>query len=440
MSSPYQIRIHENLRTSFVLDENKCVACQACVLACAIENETGDILWRTVHSFNEEKRADLPVFYLSVACNQCEDAPCMSNCPAVAYSRDWLTGAVLHVADKCIGCRYCTWACPYDAPKFNETTHVVEKCNFCVERLHEGLKPACATACPTGALDVIQIDGAMAYPPAPAFNDFGISPSLQVIPLSENRKKPDVDEATVKKVEIANKKQGEEIKFKNEYPLAIFSFLMAFLVGAWGGVLRFENYFSPAFFVVLLGIAFGLSTLHLGKPARAWRAVLNFRSSWLSREIVFSSLFAAGAIIYLWLFPYSYLGATVQIIGFIALWAIDKVYLLTYWPEKIKFHSAGVVLSGFLFWAMAIENYMLFYSLLVLKLISFVYRALVLNYLYKKYLRVWGMLRILFGISGFFITQSFVIPLFVWLMILAAEFIDRALFYEDIENRHFSLK
>ncbi len=70
----------------------------------------------------------------------------MKNCPALAYTRDKETGAIIHHAEACIGCKYCTWTCPYDAPKFNEATKIVEKCNFCVDRISDGKQPACAQA------------------------------------------------------------------------------------------------------------------------------------------------------------------------------------------------------------------------------------------------------------------------------------------------------
>ena len=70
-------------------------------------------------TFNSEAKHLFPVINLSLACNHCESAVCMEGCPASAYSRETLTGAILLDEKKCIGCRYCQWNCPYDAPKFN---------------------------------------------------------------------------------------------------------------------------------------------------------------------------------------------------------------------------------------------------------------------------------------------------------------------------------
>ena len=137
----------------FVFDINKCTGCQACSIACEIENELEPGAdWRQVTTFNERHVPGVLSFHLSVACNHCVDPPCMKNCPALAYSKDAVTGAVTVDPDLCIGCRYCTWACPYDAPRFNTASGVVEKCTFCQHRLEDGLEPACVTSCPTGAL------------------------------------------------------------------------------------------------------------------------------------------------------------------------------------------------------------------------------------------------------------------------------------------------
>ena len=143
----------------FIFDYNQCVGCHACVVACINENGFQEPKqWRNIHQSNNTHFPQLPLFYLSLACNHCADAPCLKNCPANAYSRDEKTGAVIHHSEKCIGCQYCTWACPYDAPKFNPKEGIIEKCTFCNNRIEENLKPACANLCPTGALDFTLVE------------------------------------------------------------------------------------------------------------------------------------------------------------------------------------------------------------------------------------------------------------------------------------------
>jgi len=125
---------------AFVFDPNRCTGCQACELACSIENELGpDRSWRGVVTFNEEAFPGIPLFHLSLACNHCAEPACMNTCPALAYHRNEETGAVLIDPDRCIGCRYCSWVCPYGAPTFEAERGVMGKCTFCVHRLEIGL-------------------------------------------------------------------------------------------------------------------------------------------------------------------------------------------------------------------------------------------------------------------------------------------------------------
>ena len=120
------------MQRSFVLDINTCTGCHACQVACQIENQLQPgTSWRWVDTFNEPRYPGVPVFHLSLACNHCVNAPCMTHCPTLAYSKDPRTGAVILDEAKCIGCKYCTWACPYDAPRFEPAWGVVVKSTFC---------------------------------------------------------------------------------------------------------------------------------------------------------------------------------------------------------------------------------------------------------------------------------------------------------------------
>src|SRR5262249_54935862 len=86
-------------------------------------------------------------------------AACLKGCPVDAYHKDSATGIVLHSADTCIGCQYCTWNCPYGVPQYNEERGVVGKCDMCYGRLTDQREPACVGACrePAIRIEVVNI-------------------------------------------------------------------------------------------------------------------------------------------------------------------------------------------------------------------------------------------------------------------------------------------
>lgn len=136
----------------FVFDTARCFGCHGCVAACANINQTpADVLWRTVHKLPPWD-GEHGTVYLSVSCNHCQEPPCVKSCPANALEKRKSDGIVIHDQEKCLGCRYCQMACPYDAIKWDEQAGVVSKCHFCYERVDKGEKPACVETCFGGAL------------------------------------------------------------------------------------------------------------------------------------------------------------------------------------------------------------------------------------------------------------------------------------------------
>jgi anaerobic dimethyl sulfoxide reductase subunit B len=100
----------------------------------------------------EAWRNDVFAYHLSLSCNHCDRPICAEVCPTGAYQKRE-DGAVLLDSSRCMGCRYCEWACPYGAPRFDAENGWMTKCTLCSDRLDEGLPPSCVSSCPMRALD-----------------------------------------------------------------------------------------------------------------------------------------------------------------------------------------------------------------------------------------------------------------------------------------------
>ena len=160
----------------FVIDQQRCIGCHTCAVACKIESNLPDGVWWNRILTDGGAQMDIPegtfprtgIEYLPVNCQHCENPACTKVCPVGATFKDPETGIVRQDVDKCIGCRMCMAACPYtgvrsfnweepshmlgidlgDANALDHQRHTVEKCTMCWHRTAQGEEPACIAACP----------------------------------------------------------------------------------------------------------------------------------------------------------------------------------------------------------------------------------------------------------------------------------------------------
>lgn len=140
----------------FLFDTTLCIGCESCMEACQETNQLPDNASYELSALRytvvkNKTIADEDIYYRKM-CMHCEDPTCQSVCPVGAFEKT-PEGPVIYHENRCMGCRYCIMACPFDVPKFewHKSLPLVRKCNLCYPRLKEGKIPACAEACPTGA-------------------------------------------------------------------------------------------------------------------------------------------------------------------------------------------------------------------------------------------------------------------------------------------------
>jgi DMSO reductase iron-sulfur subunit len=314
----------------FYFNADNCIACHACESACSEKNNLAPHLaFRSVGFVEGGSWPDYHRLNISMACNHCDDPVCLKGCPTRAYTKFAEYGAVLQDPDICFGCGYCTWVCPYNAPQLDPVQGNVEKCNMCVDRLEQGLKPACASACLAGALDFgvietlpenrTQLEVAIPGFPSPEMTHpnirFQQTKSLpqeltrpDSMPLRYVREQPG---AGAYRAEVRGQKMNRQWNLRElssrENPLVWFTLLTQLAAGGFLFLFALP-YVTPqawptgnlsvATAAILFGLAglqaagLALSAMHLGKPHRFYRGFNNLRYSPVSRE-------AAGIVLFL---------------------------------------------------------------------------------------------------------------------------------------------
>ncbi|AKH97772.1 4Fe-4S dicluster domain-containing protein [Halanaeroarchaeum sulfurireducens] len=152
----------------FYFDPEKCIGCSACQVACKNRHgvDPGPVDWRRVETVSQGEFPDYEETTVSISCMHCADAPCENVCPTGAINKRDSDGIVTVDQDKCIGCKYCGWACPFGAPQYGDDG-LMQKCNLCLGEGpgsgsgqptkktadNGGTKPACVDTCVGGALE-----------------------------------------------------------------------------------------------------------------------------------------------------------------------------------------------------------------------------------------------------------------------------------------------
>jgi Fe-S-cluster-containing dehydrogenase component/formate-dependent nitrite reductase membrane component NrfD len=146
------------MRYGFVVDNRKCIGCHACSVACKSENGVPLGVNRTWVKYVEKGRfPHVRRLFQVTRCNHCASPPCVAICPVGAMFRRG-DGIVDFDSSRCIGCKACMQACPYDAIYLDPERHTAAKCNYCAHRTANGVEPACVVLCPEHALVAGDLD------------------------------------------------------------------------------------------------------------------------------------------------------------------------------------------------------------------------------------------------------------------------------------------
>jgi formate dehydrogenase iron-sulfur subunit len=279
---------------AFEVDLDRCSGCKACVTACHALNGLDDgEAWRHAGTLISEDWRHPFRQTIPTTCHHCAEPGCLTGCPVLAYEKDATTGIVRHLDDQCIGCQYCVMMCPYEVPQYSAQRGIVRKCDMCSQRLSAGEAPACVQACPSEAIRIAIVDRG----------------DLQTVYRSESTSCEDrtnlflpsaPDPAlTLPSTRFVSKRvwpsdlvaaDHAEARVQPAHtPLVWMLVLTQMAVGAtiFARVLP-ANAEPRLLWLALLATITGsaASIAHLGRPAKAWRCFLGWRTSWLSREIV----------------------------------------------------------------------------------------------------------------------------------------------------------
>ncbi len=467
---------------AFTFDASACTGCMDCTAACQTRNQlpTG-VMWRRTYKVAVDgwiPANDKDFSYsLSLACNHCAHPKCAGVCPADAYLIR-ADGIVSIDRSKCMGCGYCSWACPYGAPQFNPVRGQMTKCDFCSDQLNAGLPPACVTACSQKALGFVELTGADVSPEFKRLWELHASEHPYPLPKTSRTQphlalKPhaamtaDHEKRIINCEEVKSKRPGGEVF------LIFFTLLTQMAVGGfWAAQWMFDPFWNlvefdarlfrliPYWVIGLCLCLGGLASLsHLGAKRNAWRALAHLRKSWLSREILYLGLFSAGwlvSISTLSMGALSFARIFTCILGAVLIYGMAQVYHLQSMPAWNHWRTtAGFFLTTALLGLVLMLVILSVESLLTEVFAAMLFPAGVAAVLLagelglsisaqKKNVRMVGRLRagmiaaVLAGLGILFRSSGLVgvwLPSSIFLLVLLGEVIERRAFYEVLHHR-----
>ncbi|RLS51206.1 MAG: molybdopterin oxidoreductase [Planctomycetota bacterium] len=384
-ATPVQARYYESLlpatppgpgqQYAFEVDLDRCSGCKACVTACHTLNGLDDHeTWRDVGLLVGGTAANPLMQHVTTACHHCLEPACMEGCPVDAYVKDPVTGIVKHLDDQCIGCQYCTLACPYEVPKYHAGKGIVRKCDMCSNRLAVGEAPACVQACPHQAIAIRIVDIAQVIEDCEVGQFLPAAPDPHLTHPTTHYKSSSAFPRNTLPADY-----HQTAPQHPHWPLILMLVLTQLSVGAFTAGQVASQYLEAEQLASLLpthagiALAMGLlalaaSTFHLGRPQYAFRAVIGLRHSWLSREIVAFGIFAKTAMLYagmvmfrdslpVWLIALtSSVGWAVVVSGLFGVFCSVMIYAATrreFWRfdrTLRKFGLTSILLGTATFW------------------------------------------------------------------------------------------
>jgi anaerobic dimethyl sulfoxide reductase subunit B (iron-sulfur subunit) len=452
---------------AFTFDATFCSGCKACQAACKDKNNLPlGVLWRRVIEVaggtwqqNGEAWTNTVFAYnISISCNHCIHPKCAGICPTGAYDvRE--DGIVLLDTEKCMGCGYCAWGCPYGAPQYNVDAGTMTKCDFCFDNLEQGLPPACVAACPMRVLDYAEPsdsetkelrlwDALPEAHPYPLSHYSHTQPRLVIKPHAAMNVSEEKFVANLEEIQSCHPSAWEEA------PLILFTLLTQMAVGGfWSMLWALPRVWVPAWQefallpLLLIGVCLGAGMLaslaHLGRKKNAWRALGNLRRSWLSREVLFTFLFGAG-----WLFTIlenviwhrntiEGLGLTATL-GLGLVYSMSRVYRLpaipawNTWKTNLVFIGSALLLGQSMLAVFLPHRSNLSASVILILLLA---QLLLMDKSFSPlhYIRTGLILNgIALTVTSFFLagTASLWLSLLAFLTILAEEIIGKWSFYQ----------